>query len=155
MDITQSLLQLQSAAYLRLVLETERWLAVTDEIRRGRCNVQRLFLTILEATKSKAIEAVKAVASAIQIDENLEYLSLQLEDVISDEAGVALAEALTVNKTLRKMRSVVNAAFTVNPPFSNTDALGAPPIRHSGIWCNAAWQYLPQSGVSSVPLSRW
>jgi hypothetical protein len=57
-------------------MESKQWLAVTDEIRRGRCNVQRLFLTILEATKSEAIEAVKAVASAIQVDQNLEYPAL-------------------------------------------------------------------------------
>jgi hypothetical protein len=86
-------------------MESEQWLAVADEIRRGRCNVQRLFLTILEATKSEAIEAVKAVhvASTIQMDHNLESLSLQLEDGFSDEAGVALAEALKVNTIMRKM----------------------------------------------------
>jgi hypothetical protein len=114
-DAFRSLLQLTPATELRLILEPDQWLAVADEIRGGRCNIQMLSLTILEATKSEAIEAVKAVASAIQIDENLEYLSLQLEDGFSDEAGVALAEALTVNRTLRKV--VLNA----NPVMARRD----------------------------------
>jgi hypothetical protein len=114
-DAFRSLLQLSPAAELRLIVELDQWLAVADEIRRGRCNVQKLFLTILEATKSEAIKAVKAVASAIQIDTNLEHLSLQLEDGFSDEAGVALAEALTVNSTLRKI--VLNA----NPVMARRD----------------------------------
>jgi hypothetical protein len=64
-DITQSLLQLQSAAYLRLVLETERWLAVTDEIRRGRFNVQKLIIVMLQAARSDATEAVKEIWNSL------------------------------------------------------------------------------------------
>jgi hypothetical protein len=86
---------------LRLVLQKENWLVVADEIRRGRCNVQRLTLSMLQVTISEATEAVKAIASAIQLDCNLESLYLQMENGFTDEAGVALAEALTVNKTLR------------------------------------------------------
>jgi hypothetical protein len=46
-DAMQNLLQLGPAADLRLVLERDHWLAVTDEIRQGRCNVQRLTLAML------------------------------------------------------------------------------------------------------------
>jgi hypothetical protein len=102
--------QLQSATDLHLILEKENWLAVADEIRRGRCNVQRLNLCLLPVTTSEATEAVKAVASAIRLDQTLEHLKLQMgENGFTDEAGVALAEALTVNKTLRKITLTANA----------------------------------------------
>jgi hypothetical protein len=66
----KNLLQLQKATELRLVLEKGYWLAVTDEIRRGRCNVQALGLVMLHgtSTRSEATEAVKGVASAIRLD---------------------------------------------------------------------------------------
>jgi hypothetical protein len=82
---------------------TEHWLAVTDEIRRGRSNVQRLTLGMLEVTTSESSEAVKTVASAIRLDYNLEHLTLEIENGFTDEAGVALAEALTVNQNLYKI----------------------------------------------------
>jgi hypothetical protein len=50
-----------------------------------------------------ATEAVKAVASAIRDDRHLESLTLQIEDGFTDEAGVTLAEAITTNKTLRRL----------------------------------------------------
>jgi hypothetical protein len=100
-DAMKHLLQLPADTSLVLVLEQESWLAVTDEIRRGRCNVRSLDLYILSVTISEATEAVKAVASAIQLDCNLERLGLHTENGFTDEAGVALAKALTVNKTLR------------------------------------------------------
>jgi hypothetical protein len=114
----KNLLQLRQATKLHLVLETDQWLAVADEIRRGRCNVQRLTLGMVRGATLDATEAVKAVASAIQLDRNLEYLYLQIENGFTDEAGVALAEALTVNATLRMITvSVIN-------PSPNTHALG-------------------------------
>jgi hypothetical protein len=61
------------------------------------------------------------VASAIRLDHNLEDLMLEC---IADEGGVALVDALSVNKTLRPMCLVVKVVFTANPPLSNTDALG-------------------------------
>jgi hypothetical protein len=70
-------------------------LAVTDEIRRGRCNVQTLTLSMPQGERSDATEALQALASAIELDCNLENLFLHV-----DEASVALAEALSVNKTL-------------------------------------------------------
>jgi hypothetical protein len=103
-DAIKNLLQLHSATDLRLVLEMNEWLAVTDEIRRGRYNVRKLALNKAEGTRSEATEAIKAVASAIRMDCKMESLVLRIEEVcFSDEAGVVLAEALAVNKTLRKI----------------------------------------------------
>jgi hypothetical protein len=57
-----------------------------------------------QGARSKATEAIKAVASAIRWDRHLECLDLQMEYGFTDEAGVALAEALTtINKTLRRI----------------------------------------------------
>jgi hypothetical protein len=107
----KNLLQLQLATYLHLclVLEKENWLAVADEIRRGHCNVQRLNLILALSSISDATEAVKAVASAIRLDKNLEHLTLEVPGGYTDEAGVALAEALTVNNTLLKINLAANA----------------------------------------------
>jgi hypothetical protein len=37
------------------------------------------------------------------MDHNLKHLTLEMENGYNDEAGVALAEALTVNQTLREI----------------------------------------------------
>jgi hypothetical protein len=116
-DAVKNLLQLQSATDLRLVLEKENWLAVASEIRRGRCNVQRLILAMLQGARSDATEAVKAVASAMRLDQNLEVLSLQMENGFTDEVGVVLAEALTVNTTLRHFN------LSAVPVFDNRNVL--------------------------------
>jgi hypothetical protein len=102
---------LQSATQLHLKLETDHWLAVTDKICRGRCNFRSLNLVMLLFTKSDATEAVKAVASAIRLDCNLKHLTLGVHDGFTDEACIALAEALTVNKTLCKI--ILSTAFLV------------------------------------------
>ena len=75
-DAVKNLPQLRPATFLRLVLETEQWLAVVDEIRQGHCNVQKLILVMLLVTKSKATKAVKSVGSAIRLDCNLKHLTL-------------------------------------------------------------------------------
>jgi hypothetical protein len=109
-DGMKNLLQLQSTTDLCVRLNTEHWLPVVDEIRLGRCHVVSLTLIVaLEATRSEATEAVKALASAILLDQTLEHLTLEMEDVFTDEAGVALAEALTVNKHLRMITLPVAA----------------------------------------------
>jgi hypothetical protein len=118
-DAVRNLLQLLSAANLHLVLEKENWSAVADEIRRGRCNVKSLELVLLSVGTSEATEAVKAVASAIRLDCNLEHLMLGVESGFTNEAGVALAEALTVNKTLCKITLFGNLF-----PVQSQDTLG-------------------------------
>jgi tagatose-1,6-bisphosphate aldolase len=86
-------------------------------------DIQTLTLVMCQVTSSKATEAVKAAASAILLDQNLEHVTLQMENGFKDEAGVALAKALTVNKTLRKITlSVDPFRFQVH----NRVALGAP-----------------------------
>jgi hypothetical protein len=99
----KNLLQLRPATDLRLLMEMEQWLAVADEIRRGHCHVRMLSLAMFQTAGSVATEAVQAVASAIRRDCNLKYLTLQMENGFTDTASVALAEALTVNKTLRRI----------------------------------------------------
>jgi hypothetical protein len=94
---------MHSAAELRLALGKDDWLAVANEIRQGRCNVRSLYLDMMYVAESVAIEAVKAVASAIRLDRNLEHLRLRMQNGFTDEAGLVLAEALTVNATLRKV----------------------------------------------------
>jgi hypothetical protein len=71
-----------------------------DEIRLGRYRIKNLNLAMLQSSNSAATEAVKAVASAIREDRHLESLELAMEDGFTDEAGVALAEAFTINNTL-------------------------------------------------------
>jgi hypothetical protein len=101
----KNLLHIQSTTYLhlRLVLSMSQGLVLADEIRRGRCNVRSLTLIMLPVTNSDGLKAVKAVASAIRLDCNLEHLTLEVEEGFTEEACVALAEALTVNKTLCKI----------------------------------------------------
>jgi hypothetical protein len=53
---------------LALVMNTEHWLVVADEIRQGRNEIKRLVLGKFEGTSSAATEAVKAIASAIRHD---------------------------------------------------------------------------------------
>jgi hypothetical protein len=99
-DAIRNLLQLLTDTDLRLSLTPAHWLAVADDIRQGRCNIKQLALWMVRSSSSGATEAVKVVASAIQEDRYLESLELRMEDAFTDEAGVALAEALTINQTL-------------------------------------------------------
>jgi hypothetical protein len=124
-DAMKHLLQLPTGAFLCLTLPPDRWLAVADGIRQGSCNVETLALMMPQVTSSEATEAVKAVASAIQTDHNLEFLSLLMEDGFTDEAGVALAEALVVNKTLG-MITLSDAPMFIDSTLHNPATLGAP-----------------------------
>jgi hypothetical protein len=102
-DAIRNLLQLPADTALTLVLTPDQWLAVADEIRLGRCSLKNLHLWMYRSSSSEATEAIKALASAIREDRHLEGLVLRMEDGFTDEAGVALAEALTTNKTLLKL----------------------------------------------------
>jgi hypothetical protein len=98
------LLQLGPAADLYLVVNADLWLKVADGIRQGHCNIRHLCLDKIQRRSSTSTEAVKAIASAIRLDRNLECLTLIAINDFTDEAdevGVALAEALTVNESLR------------------------------------------------------
>jgi hypothetical protein len=117
-------------ATLHLGLKLDRWLAVADEIQRGSCDLQKLTLTMFEfelassvATETAA-EAVKEIASAIRQDRNLKCLELRMDNSFTDEAGVALAEALTVNETLQKV--VLVDARSISPRRRNAATFGVP-----------------------------
>jgi hypothetical protein len=125
-DAMKNLLQLRPATELCLVLETEHWLAVADDIRQGRCKIKDLSLSMLQVARSEATEAVKAIASAIRLDRNLKHLTLQMAYDFTDEAGVALAEALTVNKTLRSIILLVHPLRLRRRQVQDADALRAP-----------------------------
>jgi hypothetical protein len=102
-DAIRNLLQLPTDTGLSLKLTPDYWLVVADEIRQGRCLIKKLSLDMFLCSNSEASEAVKAVASAIREDHHLESLVLEMVDGFTDEVGVALAEALTINKTLRQV----------------------------------------------------
>jgi hypothetical protein len=85
-----------------ILLETEQWMGMTNEIQRGCCNVQRLILTLHGGATSDLSEGSKTLASALQLDPNLQDLTLLQMDIgFTDEAGLALTKALTVKITLR------------------------------------------------------
>jgi hypothetical protein len=92
---------LLKATDLVLSLSSDHWLAVADGIRRG--SIRWLTIYMRDTATFEATEAVKAIASAISQDRNLECLTLEMENGFTDEAGVALAKALTVNTTLRRI----------------------------------------------------
>jgi hypothetical protein len=104
-DALRNLLHLPTVSYLhfQLVLNTEHWLAVADEIHQGRCALKILTLAVIQCESAEATEAIEAIASAIRRDRNLLGLRLQMENGFTDEAGMALAGALAVNKTLKKV----------------------------------------------------
>ena len=81
----------------------EHWVAVADGIGQAHCKIKHLWLVMLQSSSSATTQAVKAIASAIRLDRNLESLYLDMNNDFTDEAGVALAEALLVNTTLRKI----------------------------------------------------
>lgn len=112
--------QLPKETCLALVLNIEQWLAVADGIRQGRCNIKYLCLEMLNV--SRDTEAVKAIASAIRLDHNLEHLTLVTNKALADEAVVALTDAMTLNQSLRKICLSVRRSCQVQ----DVGALGAP-----------------------------
>jgi hypothetical protein len=116
----KNLLQLQSATHLQLLLGIDQWLAVADGIRQGHCNIKHLRMVLLSSWATDETESVKAIASAIRSDRSLEHLTLQMN--FTDEKAVALAEALKVNTTLRKI------TFSVVPKVMSNLTLVVPAL---------------------------
>jgi hypothetical protein len=90
---------------LALAVEPDHWLVASNVICQSWCRIASLHLQMMPCLRSEATEAIKAVADAIRHDHELDGhdlidLTLQMEDGFTDEVGVALAEALTTNKTL-------------------------------------------------------
>jgi hypothetical protein len=115
-DAVKNLIQWRTAAKLHLTLTPDHWLAVADGIRQSHCKIKRLYLSLIRTSSSQASEAVKAIASAIRLDRSLESLDLRMMNEFTDEAGMTLAEALTVNNTLRLI------TLTVRPNGQVQDA---------------------------------
>ena len=140
-DAIRNLLQLPTGAELCLILTPDHWLAVADEIRLGRCHIKDLNLKVFSSSSSEATEAVIVVASAIREDRHLESLELGMQDGFTDEAGVVLAEALTTNKTLRRL-------------FLHDSVFGGDHVNTKAylrcVWRHAARQYQYRIGPSSV-----
>jgi hypothetical protein len=115
-DAIKSLLQLRPATELHLLLDAEHWLAVADEIQCGRCKVKKLTLAMDRrgCSRSDATEGAKAMVRAIRLDGNMEFLHLAMNVGFTNEEGVALAEALTVNTTLRII--TLSPRFALNVP---------------------------------------
>jgi hypothetical protein len=124
-DGLKTLLMLPKDTRLILILNAELWLAVADGIRQGRCNIKDLYLCLLrQGLRSKDTEAVKAIASAIRLDRNMKRLKLDMTNDFTDEAGVALAEALAVNNTL--LRITLSSEPMLMGQVRDADAMGAP-----------------------------
>jgi hypothetical protein len=60
--IRNLLVQLPTDTKLMLVLPSNQWSAVADDIRNGRCNIKHLALLMVQSSSYEATEAVKAVA---------------------------------------------------------------------------------------------
>jgi hypothetical protein len=129
-DAIRNLLQLQTDTPLTLALRLDQWLAVADEIRLGRCLIKDLALCMVQSSSSEASEAVQAVASTIRGDRHFESFMLQMEDGFTDEAGVALAEALTINKTLHELKLDDNR--TTGNAVNTKASLGAQAYKEFG-----------------------
>jgi hypothetical protein len=109
---------------LQLTLLPDHWLTVADELRRGHFHVRVLSLGMIQGAQSEDTEAVKAVASATRSNPPLEHLTLEMETGFTDEVGVALAEALTFNKTLCCITLSDDSVF--NRPPTKFETLGVP-----------------------------
>jgi hypothetical protein len=75
-NAARNLLHSPTVRTLHLVMNTEYWLAVANEIQHGRNNIRDLVLAMVDGTSSNATKAVKAIASMIQRDHNMESLDL-------------------------------------------------------------------------------
>jgi hypothetical protein len=122
-DAIRNLLHLPTDTDLSLGLTPDHWPAMADEIRLGRCLIKNLSLDMIPSSSSEDTVAVKAVASAIRKDHHLESLELRMENGFTDEAGVTLAEALKINKTLRML--ILDDGWWDGDPVHSKPSLGA------------------------------
>jgi hypothetical protein len=123
-DAVRNILHSRTVTALLFNLKLDYWLAVANEIQHGRNNIESVVLSMAEGTSSEATVAVKAIASAIRRDRNLLGLRLQIQNGFTDEAAVALAEALTVNKTLQDIE-LVDLIVRPGNQVRSKDNLGA------------------------------
>jgi hypothetical protein len=116
-DAIRNLLRSSTLTNLHLIQEPEDWFVVADEIRHGHCHIKNLMLSTVASSSSEATDVTLAMANAIALQRHgsLESLTLQIGNGFTVKAAVALAHALTVNQTLRK----VNLTDKVRPYFDN------------------------------------
>lgn len=116
-DAIRNILRSSTITNLHLIQNPEHWLVVADEIRHGRCQIKNFMLSTVASSSSEATAATLAMANAIKLQRHgsLESLTLQVGNGFSDKAAVALADALTVNQTLR----YVNLTDKVRPYFEH------------------------------------
>jgi hypothetical protein len=102
---------------LCLVGSVEGWLVIADEIRNGYFRPKTLVLVRTTAYSAlETAEAIQVMLGAIQCNGSLRKLNLHSTTGFSDEMGVALAKALTVNTTMVWI-DLQNTFTTSNPAF--------------------------------------
>jgi len=93
----------------------ESWLLLNEEIRQGRCHIKNLILTRASMELSReslnlddVTNNLKIMASTIAQNRTVELILLYPPKPkgVTNEGGVAFAEALQVNTTLRKLTLV-------------------------------------------------
>jgi hypothetical protein len=85
---------------LHLLATLDEWLVVVDEIRNHNTGLQELVLSShLSSTDTDT--AIVGLAQAVKHDQHLQRLRLEMCNGYTDKAGVALAEAVQINTTLR------------------------------------------------------
>jgi len=100
----RSLVRSPSLKELKLEGSVDSWLVVAEEIRNGRFHLEELALTrTLISCTLATTEALKAMIAALGCDSSLRKLVLGSTTGFTDQMGVALAKALTVNTTLREI----------------------------------------------------
>jgi hypothetical protein len=101
-DDIRNLVNSSSLRILKFEGAVDSWLVVANEIQNGRFRLQKLVLTRTRVSSTLATsDAIDAIIEAIEQDSSLEHLTLRSTTGFTDEMGVALAKALTVNTTLR------------------------------------------------------
>jgi len=103
--------------HLYLEGTVDSWLVIADEIRNGRFRPETMAL--IRTTASSALEtddAIQAIIGALECDSSLRNLGICSITGFTDEMGVALAKALTVNTTLEKIY-LKNKYPTLNHPL--------------------------------------
>jgi hypothetical protein len=99
-DTLRLLLRAPTFTSLHMLATMDEWLVVANELQQNTACLKELVLSS-HFTKSDTNKAIGALATAIQQDEHLVRLRLEMCNGYTDDAGVALAEAMRLNTVLR------------------------------------------------------
>jgi hypothetical protein len=113
-----------------LILEggVDSWLVIADEIRNGFFRPETLVLVRTTASSAfETTEAIQVMIGAIECNSSLRKLSLYSTTGFSDEMGVTLAKALTVNTTMAQicLRNTCKASNSAYHSSQPPNTLGA------------------------------